>query len=425
MSLNKEEPQRNLQQSEVDLDNLLTDFLDKEIGSPSEKGELAPDLDLKLKETLREIGMVNATAEAGPIGKDVFSVPPGATIPPILARGEEPLKEGRVKSQVLIPSQVPAFERPTLHPKADPTLDLGFAIQGAMRSEKLTIRSRRPMLAAVLAGLAAVLGIGSYLWLAPGDGDKRHEPASVAQSNTAPLDQAAVPTPSVAGPEAGHLTSPDSSARKTELRQPSTGSQKTEGSPSGTISSASRASLAPTSASKADAKGAAESGGFGTQTPGNPKAAAVPVSPAPPPVPKQLVPELPSPDSNAAIAIKDLSLPKPALDSASQPQIALPTAAIVEQAHATIVTPAVALSKIRLAYPEMARRARVKGTVDVDFSVDKYGKVVEATAKSGPVVLRKAAEDAIYLTRFKPATSNGVNVPAKGKITLVFNLENQ
>ena len=81
MRLNKEEPQRNLQQSEVDLDSLLTDFLDKEIGSPSDKDELAPDLDLKLKETLREVGMVNATAEARPIGIDVSSAPPGARGP--------------------------------------------------------------------------------------------------------------------------------------------------------------------------------------------------------------------------------------------------------------------------------------------------------------------------------------------------------
>jgi hypothetical protein len=55
--------------------------------------------------------------------------------------------------------------------------------------------------------------------------------------------------------------------------------------------------------------------------------------------------------------------------------------------------------------------------------VDFNGKVSEATATSGPSLLRGAAEMALKQWRFKPNVLNGKPVIGKGKITVVFHAD--
>jgi TonB family protein len=419
MSLNQEEAQKNLRESEVDLDNLLTNFLDQEIGIPPEKGELAPDLDRKLKETLREIGMVNAESGAGLTTRETPSPPSRADLPVATFGGEGFVAEDRPSVPESVGSLLPAVEKPKVEPARNATGSPDFIVQEALQPEKLATRYRIPILAAAVAGLLALLGISGYVWLTPRSSEKQHESTTTTQPETALGGQSAVPNLSATGPEATPVPSSQDTTQKTESGRPPASNQDQVGK----RASAPQAAVSPASSSNMEPNPIPDSRTLRVRTGDNLSPTPVPVSPLPPAAPKALIPDLPSPEGNASIALKDLALPKSSLAPASQPQVALPTAMPAEQVRTANVTPAVALSKIQVVYPELAKRTGTKGSVEVEFSLDENGKVTTAKAMSGPIVLRKAAEAAVYKARFKPATSNGTNVPANGKITLVFNLE--
>ena len=71
-------------------------------------------------------------------------------------------------------------------------------------------------------------------------------------------------------------------------------------------------------------------------------------------------------------------------------------------------------------YPETARRMRVAGMVVVEVTVDESGRVSEARATSGPVLLRQAAVDAARLARFQPPLVGGQPARLTGVINYTF-----
>lgn len=73
-------------------------------------------------------------------------------------------------------------------------------------------------------------------------------------------------------------------------------------------------------------------------------------------------------------------------------------------------------------YPEAARRLRVSGLVSVDVIVDETGKVISASATSGPAVLRDVAIQAALRARFSPTTLSGQPVKVSGSINYRFSL---
>jgi TonB family protein len=73
-------------------------------------------------------------------------------------------------------------------------------------------------------------------------------------------------------------------------------------------------------------------------------------------------------------------------------------------------------------YPEIARRARTAGRVEVDVVVDESGKVISAQAVSGPPSLRDAAVEAAKHARFSPTKLSGAAVKISGSINYNFNL---
>jgi TonB family protein len=79
-----------------------------------------------------------------------------------------------------------------------------------------------------------------------------------------------------------------------------------------------------------------------------------------------------------------------------------------------------AQSKPTPRYPAAAANARVTGTVVVEVLVDERGKVVEANAVSGPMMLREAAITAARDWTFKPSTSNGKAVKIRSTLIFMF-----
>ena len=73
-------------------------------------------------------------------------------------------------------------------------------------------------------------------------------------------------------------------------------------------------------------------------------------------------------------------------------------------------------------YPEAAKRMRTSGTVSVEVVLDETGKVVSATATSGPAILRDPAVQAALKARFSPTKLSGQPVKVSGVINYKFAL---
>jgi TonB family protein len=73
-------------------------------------------------------------------------------------------------------------------------------------------------------------------------------------------------------------------------------------------------------------------------------------------------------------------------------------------------------------YPEPAKRMRTAGMVSVEVVLDETGKVVSATATSGPTILREAAVQAALKARFSPTKLSGQPVKVSGVINYKFAL---
>jgi protein TonB len=73
-------------------------------------------------------------------------------------------------------------------------------------------------------------------------------------------------------------------------------------------------------------------------------------------------------------------------------------------------------------YPEMAKRARAAGVVEVEVVIDITGKVISAKATKGQALLLSAAEQAAKLARFTPTLLSGQPVRITGVITYNFTL---
>ena len=73
-------------------------------------------------------------------------------------------------------------------------------------------------------------------------------------------------------------------------------------------------------------------------------------------------------------------------------------------------------------YPEAAKRMRASGVVTVDVVLDETGKIVAATASSGPAILREAAVQAALKAKFSPTKLSGQPVKVSGVINYKFSL---
>ena len=105
--------------------------------------------------------------------------------------------------------------------------------------------------------------------------------------------------------------------------------------------------------------------------------------------------------------------PAPAFPSATPPA---PAAAFKAMRAAQLI------SSTKPVYPTAAKETSVQGTVAVSASIDATGKVVSATAVSGPMMLRQAAADSVKLWKYSPALVDGKPAPAQITVNVEFRL---
>ena len=78
------------------------------------------------------------------------------------------------------------------------------------------------------------------------------------------------------------------------------------------------------------------------------------------------------------------------------------------------------MKKAKPIYPSGAKTMGVSGKVEVKVVISESGRVIEATAVSGHVALRAAAESAARQWVYKPATLDGVPMKTESVLTFTF-----
>jgi protein TonB len=80
------------------------------------------------------------------------------------------------------------------------------------------------------------------------------------------------------------------------------------------------------------------------------------------------------------------------------------------------------LSPIQPRYPEIARQARIQGTVVLDATISRAGTIENLRVVEGPAMLRQAAIDAVAAARYRPFLLNGEPVEVQTSIHVIFSL---
>jgi TonB family protein len=82
-----------------------------------------------------------------------------------------------------------------------------------------------------------------------------------------------------------------------------------------------------------------------------------------------------------------------------------------------------AINLPRPIYPDLARRSGSEGTVSVEVLIDVTGKVISASAVSGPLQFRAVAVDAARRAKFSPTLLSGQPMRVSGTIIYNFSLK--
>jgi protein TonB len=80
------------------------------------------------------------------------------------------------------------------------------------------------------------------------------------------------------------------------------------------------------------------------------------------------------------------------------------------------------IQKTAPTYPQIAREARVSGTVVIQATISKTGAIQNLRAVSGPTMLRQPAMDAVKTWRYKPYMLDGEPVDVETTVSVNFTL---
>jgi protein TonB len=87
------------------------------------------------------------------------------------------------------------------------------------------------------------------------------------------------------------------------------------------------------------------------------------------------------------------------------------------------IEPSRLITKVNPVYPELARRARVSGSVVLEAVIDEEGNVSAVKALSGHSFLVDAAVEAVKHWKYSPTILNGEPVPILATVTVIFRLD--
>ena len=91
-----------------------------------------------------------------------------------------------------------------------------------------------------------------------------------------------------------------------------------------------------------------------------------------------------------------------------------------ERASLDITEPIRVIKKVPPVYPLVAKTRRLSGSVVVQGTVDKNGRINDLQLISGPPLFREAAFDALKQWVFKPARLNGQPIDQTTTVRIEF-----
>ncbi len=108
---------------------------------------------------------------------------------------------------------------------------------------------------------------------------------------------------------------------------------------------------------------------------------------------------------------------------APAPAAPAPPAAPAEVPAAGLVEGPVILKRVDPIYPDLARRAGIDGTVELEVSIDATGKVTDVEVVRGlPLGLSQAAADAVHQWTYRPARTAAGPVATRKSVRIRFAL---
>ena len=82
------------------------------------------------------------------------------------------------------------------------------------------------------------------------------------------------------------------------------------------------------------------------------------------------------------------------------------------------------LKRVDPAYPDLARRAGIEGTVELEVSIDATGAVTDVEVVRGlPLGMSEAAADAVHRWTYKPARTATGPVASRKSVRIRFVLQ--
>jgi protein TonB len=87
------------------------------------------------------------------------------------------------------------------------------------------------------------------------------------------------------------------------------------------------------------------------------------------------------------------------------------------------VEAAMILQKTLPIYPPIAKAAGVQGTVILAATISKAGTIENLRVMGGPVMLQRAALDAVETWRYKPYLLDGQPVEVETSISVIFTMQ--
>jgi len=85
-----------------------------------------------------------------------------------------------------------------------------------------------------------------------------------------------------------------------------------------------------------------------------------------------------------------------------------------------VVKPAELLHQVNPEYPKLARAQRVQGTVRLNVTIGADGVVHSVTVLNGPLLLIRAAEEAVRQWRYSPTLLDGKPIEVQKEVDLRF-----
>lgn len=108
-------------------------------------------------------------------------------------------------------------------------------------------------------------------------------------------------------------------------------------------------------------------------------------------------------------------------EAADTETIPVPAAAVPPQPAPGLVEPAAVLTRVDPVYPDLARRAGIEGTVELEVAIDAAGKLTDVEVVRGlPLGMSDAAADAVRRWTFRPARTAAGPVASRKTIRIRF-----